>query len=185
MHDVLEGYLEAVSKEFRTLKRQADKALAQVDDAAFFARLDEESNSMAVIVKHVAGNLRSRWTDFLTTDGEKPERHRDREFIIEDGDTRATLTAAWDEGWKILTESVAALTLSDLDKSVTIRNEPHSVVLALQRALTHTAGHVGQLVLLAKHCSGPNWRTVSIPKGQSDAFNVKMKERHVRVVGDR
>lgn len=178
MHDVLERYLEVIRKEFRTLKRQADKALAQVDDEAFFAQLDEESNSIAVLVKHMSGNLRSRWTDFLTSDGEKPGRHRDREFIIEDGETRAALTAAWEDGWRIVTESVAALSPTDLDKSVTIRSESQSVLVALERGLTHAAGHVGQLVLLAKHWSGPNWRTVSIPKGQSDAFNDKMKERH-------
>ena len=157
-------YLDDCVSQLRALKAQADKAIAQVDDAQFFALLDADANSIAMIVKHVAGNMRSRWTDFLTTDGEKPDRHRDTEFERESGDTRGAILGRWEAGWDLLLTTVTSLQPDDLEKSVTIRGEPHTVVQAIVRQMSHYASHVGQIVLLAKHYAGPNWKTLSIPK---------------------
>lgn len=153
--------------QLRKLKTQADKAMAQIDDGQFFALIDEDANSIALIVKHVAGNMRSRWTDVLTTDGEKPDRHRDSEFEREAGDTREALLARWESGWSVLFTAIGSLTPADLAKTITIRNEPHTVVQAINRQLSHYAAHVGQIVLLAKHFAGPKWQTLSIPKKQN------------------
>ena len=150
--------------QLRKLKAQADKAMAQVDDGQFFALIDEDANSIALIVKHVAGNMRSRWTDFLTTDGEKPDRHRDTEFEREPGDTREALLARWESGWNALFTAITSLAPADLAKTVTIRNEPQTVVQAITRQLSHYSAHVGQIVLLAKHFAGANWQTLTIPK---------------------
>jgi hypothetical protein len=150
--------------QLRKLKSQADKAMAQVDEAQFFALIDENANSIALIAKHVAGNMRSRWADFLTTDGEKPDRRRDTEFEREPGDTREAILARWEAGWNVLFGSIMSLTPGDLGKTVTIRNEPHTVVQAINRQLSHYSAHVGQIVLLAKHFAGPRWQTLSIPK---------------------
>ncbi len=169
-------YLEDVIAQFRALKRMADRALVQVDDQQYFAQLDAESNSLALIVKHVAGNLISRWTDFLTADGEKPDRKRDSEFLIEPGDTRAVLTARWETGWQRLFDALAPLSADDLLRTVRIRGEGHTVVQAVNRQLAHYADHVGQIVFLAKHCAGPNWKTLSIPRGQSEKFNQRMQQ---------
>jgi hypothetical protein len=155
---------------FRKQKELAERALAQVDDDAFFRALDAESNSLAVLVQHVAGNLRSRFRDFLTTDGEKPDRHRDGEFELAAGALRAELMARWEAGWAILFETLASLAPADLLHTVTIRGEPHTVVQALDRALAHYAQHAGQIVLLAKHWAGPAWKTLSIPRGRSREF---------------
>ena len=145
-------------------KQLADGALAQIDDASFFAALDRESNSIAVIVKHVAGNLRSRFTDFLTTDGEKPDRLRDTEFELGRVETRAELMAKWERSWGILFETLRALSPDDLARTITVRGESASVLQALLRALAHLAQHVGQIVLLAKHFAGTRWKTLSIPR---------------------
>lgn len=171
-----EHWLEDAKLEFRRMKRQAEKALAQVSDEEFFRALDPESNSLAIIVKHVAGNLRSRWTDFLTSDGEKPDRNRDTEFELGPADTREALMAGWEAGWELLNEALA-LAPEDVERTVLIRGEPHSVVQAVNRQLTHYAGHVGQIVFLAKHLVGPRWKTLSVPRGQSVAFNAKMVEK--------
>lgn len=157
-------YLDDSLFQLRKLKTQADKAMAQVDDSQFFALIDADANSIALIVKHVAGNMRSRWTDFLTTDGEKPDRDRDREFDIEKTDTRASLLARWRAGWDVLFGALASLQPGDLGKTVLIRNEPHTVVQAINRQVSHYSAHVGQIVLLAKHFAGPKWQTLSIPK---------------------
>jgi hypothetical protein len=157
-------YLDDCVSQLRGLKAQADKAMAQVDDAQFFALLDADANSIAMIVKHVAGNMRSRWTDFLTTDGEKPDRHRDTEFERETADTRDVILARWEAGWDLLLKTVTSLQPEDLERSVTIRGEPHTVVQAIARQMSHYASHVGQIVLLAKHYAGPGWKTLSIPK---------------------
>lgn len=169
-------WLEDARLEFRRLKRQAEKALSQVSDDDFFRALDPESNSLAVIVKHLAGNLRSRWTDFLTSDGEKPDRNRDTEFELGPGDTREALMARWEAGWKLLADALA-LSPQDAERTVLIRDEPHTVVQAVNRQLTHYAGHVGQIVFLAKHLAGPGWQTLSVPRGQSVAFNARMAEK--------
>ncbi len=169
--------IDELRGEARRHKEFADQALAQVDDAGFVAALDAESNSLALIVKHVANNLRSRWTDFYDADGEKPDRHRDREFELEPGDTRAALMERWDAGWRCLFATLDTMTPADLARTVVIRSEPHTVTRAALRSLTHTAGHVGQIVLLAKHVASAHWCTLSIPRGQSDQVNATMRER--------
>jgi hypothetical protein len=172
-------YLDDSLRQLRTLKHQADGALAQIDDAQLFGSLDPESNSIAIIMKHMAGNMRSRWTDFLTSDGEKPDRDRDSEFEITDGDTAAQVKAAWERGWALLLNTIAALTPQDLEKTIRIRGEAHSVVEAINRQATHYAAHVGQIVLLAKHAAGPRWQSLSIPRGQSRTFDVAKGGRSV------
>jgi hypothetical protein len=157
-------YIDDCLFQLRKLKAQAEKAIAQIDDAQFFALLDEDANSIALIMKHVAGNMRSRWTDFLTTDGEKPDRHRDTEFEQEAGDTRDAIVARWNAGWEVLFNALSSLHPADLGQTVTIRNEPHTVVQAINRQVSHYSAHVGQIVLLAKHFAGPNWQTLTIPK---------------------
>lgn len=161
---IKQHYIDDSLFQLRKLKAQADKAMAQIDDAQFFSTLDPDANSIALIVKHVAGNMRSRWTDFLTTDGEKPDRNRDTEFEREAGDTRASLMARWDAGWDLLFQTLISLQPSDIDRTVTIRGEPHTVLQAINRQVSHYSVHVGQIVLLAKHYAGPRWQTLSIPK---------------------
>ena len=157
-------FLDDCLVQLRKLKAQADKAMAQIDDEQFAALIDPDANSIALIVKHVAGNMRSRWTDFLTTDGEKPDRDRDSEFEAHPGDTRAALLARWEDGWNRLLAAVSALRPGDLQKTVMIRGEPHTVVQAINRQMSHYSAHVGQIVLLAKHFAGPGWQTLSMPK---------------------
>lgn len=157
-----EHVLDTLRNALRRERALAERALVQLEAADWHARLDPESNSIAVLVRHLAGNLRSRWTDFLSTDGDKPERDRDGEFAITDA-TPEELTAAWDEAWDTLLATLDALTPADLMRTVTIRGEPHSVVQAIVRGLAHTAQHVGQIVLLAKHLRGEAWQTLSIP----------------------
>jgi hypothetical protein len=160
-------WIEQARSEFRKLRTQAERALAQVGDRTFLAEPGPESNSLALIVKHVGGNLRSRWTDILTTDGEKPDRDRDAEFEVRAGDTRASLMAAWQRGFEVVDASLAALGPDDLTRPVVIRGETLSIEAAVLRSLTHTSGHVGQIVWLAKYFSGERWQTLSIPRGQS------------------
>jgi uncharacterized protein DUF1572 len=166
-------YRDEVARQFHGLKKTADRALAQVSDADFFAALDAGSNSLALIVKHVAGNLRSRWTDFLTSDGEKPDRRRDSEFEIEPGDSRESLMKRWEEGWAILFSAIGPLDAKDFQRSVSIRGEQHSVLRAVNRQLAHYAYHVGQLVFLAKHFAGERWESLSIPRGESGQYNAR------------
>ena len=165
-------YLDDALAEFRKYRKFAEKALAQVSDDEWARTLDPESNSLALIVKHLSGNLRSRWTDFLTTDGEKPDRNRDTEFERYESDTRDALMALWESGWGLLFAALEPLTDDDLQKTVTIRGEAHTVLQAINRQLTHYASHVGQIVFLAKHLAGPRWKTLSIPRGQSRQFDV-------------
>jgi uncharacterized damage-inducible protein DinB len=157
------AFLEDARRSFAAAKDLADRAIAQVDDTGFFAEPGPETNSIAKIVKHMAGNLRSRWTDFLTTDGEKPDRNRDAEFESESGDTRAELLARWEGGWSIAMASLEALTVADLGRTVYIRGEAMSVGWAILRSLTHAHYHTGQIVLLARHYARA-WETLSIPK---------------------
>ena len=174
------AYLEDVRRVARYYKGLADDAMAQVDDAQFLTALREEENSIALVVKHMAGNLRSRWTDFLTTDGEKPDRNRDAEFEVLAGDGRAELMQAWERGWATFLQTLASLAPDDLGRTVLIRDEPQSVLRAVDRAVAHACYHVGQIVLLAKHFAGPGWRTLSIPRGQSRQFNARMTEQQGR-----
>jgi len=167
-------YLDDTLLQLNKLKAQAEKAIAQIDDRQFFATLDPEANSVAIIMKHMAGNMRSRWTDFLTSDGEKPDRNRDGEFEV-GGDTRSHVLTAWEDGWARLTGAVSSLRPEDLGKKVKIRGEDHTVVEAINRQVTHYAAHVGQIVLLAKHYAGQQWKTLSIPRGKSREFDVSKK----------
>ena len=170
MSDFFTNYRDDAIRSFRSYKRLAERAMEQVSDDEFFLQIDKESNSIAVMVKHIAGNQRSRWRDFLTSDGEKPDRHRDTEFeLIED--TRESLMAFWESGWATLFEALESLSTDDLEKTVTIRGEPHTVVEAINRQLTHYAYHIGQIVFLAKHLKASEWRTLSVPRNRSDEFN--------------
>ena len=171
MDSFREAFLRDFVRRYRSYKELGEKALTQIPDEHLGTEIDPGSNSVAVIVKHVGGNLRSRFTDFLTTDGEKPGRDRDSEFEIPGRVSRAELNRWWEEGWATLLGSVEALRPEDLDRVVTIRGEPHSVVEALSRSITHTAYHVGQIVYLARHFAGPQWTTLSIPKGGSRLHN--------------
>jgi hypothetical protein len=170
-----ESYLEAARREFRRLKRLADAALAQLDDRELLLPLGAGDLSAALLMKHFAGNMFSRWRDFLTTDGEKPDRDRDSEFVISLADTRERLTERWDGGWSCLFETLDTLREEDLARTVLIRREPHSVLQAIQRQLTHYAYHTGQIVLAAKCLVGPRWQTLSVAKGQSRSFNESPK----------
>jgi hypothetical protein len=165
-------YLDDCVVQLRKLKTQAEKAIAQIEDGHLFATLDPESNSIAIIMKHIAGNMRSRWTDFLTSDGEKPNRNRDTEFEQDTDETRAALLARWEEGWDRFAKTITSLSPADLNKTITIRGESHSVIEAINRQMTHYAAHVGQIVLLAKHYAGSRWQTLSIPRGKSKHVDV-------------
>jgi len=163
-------YLVDLVRTFRNYKALGDGALSQVSDADLHTLLDGDANSIAVIVKHLAGNLRSRLADFLTTDGEKPARDRDAEFEMAEGISKNDINGWGEDGWTIALSSLESLTPEDLERTVTIRGEPFLVVEALNRIATHTAYHVGQITLLAKHFAGPNWKSLSIPKGQSRQY---------------
>ena len=178
MSDIGPHYLDEIFRGLRGHKRLADAAIAQLNDEQFFALLDPESNSVALIVKHMAGNLRSRFTDFLTTDGEKPDRNRDLEFVSAGNTKRDELLKAWELNWQLLFETINSLRPEDLERTVTIRGEPHTVLQALNRAVTHAAYHMGQIVFLAKHWKGAKWQTLSVPKGKSEQYNSKMLEKH-------
>ena len=169
-------YLQDIIRRFRRLKQLADRAVAQLDDQDWFVTLDEKANSVAIMLKHIAGNMRSRWTDFLTTDGEKPDRRRDSEFQLEQAD-RAAILARWETGWEILFGVLESLTVDDLTKTVLIRQEPHAVPQAIHRQLSHYAYHIGQLVFLCKHLTGSDWQSLSIPRGKSGEFNEMMRRR--------
>jgi len=170
MKSIIENYHLDALQSFRNYKKLAERAIEQISDEDFATTIDAESNSVALIVKHVAGNLRSRWTDFLTSDGEKDFRNRDAEFEMI-GDTRESLMKFWEEGWKILFENIEPLTVEDFSKTVTIRGEPHTIVEAINRQLTHYAYHIGQIVFLAKHLRSAEWKTLSVPRNKSGQFN--------------
>ena len=155
---------------FRRQKELAERALAQVTDEDFFRTIDAESNSIAILVKHVGGNLLSRWTDFLTSDGEKPTRNRDGEFIVSNSSEqaeRAAIMSLWNDGWTALSTTLAQLRADDLLATVTIRGEAMTALAAMHRGVAHISQHVGQIVLLAKHYRSADWKTLSIPRGQS------------------
>lgn len=170
--DIITEFLSATINAFEANKRLADRAVIQVPDDKLHVALDENTNSIAVIMKHVAGNLTSRWTDFLTTDGEKPSRNRDDEFV-DTFKSRTEILDCWERGWACLFGSVKSLTPPDLEKTVLIRGEPHSVPLALERSLGHTCYHIGQIVQVARIHAGDKWQTLTIPRGGSEQFNQK------------
>ena len=163
-------FIAAIFNAFEANKRLADRAVEQVPDDKLHAALDANTNSIAIIMKHIAGNLISRWTDFLTTDGEKPWRNRDGEFVDTFG-SRAELLEAWERGWACLLTAQRGLKREDLEKTVLIRGEPHSVPLALERSLCHTCYHIGQIVQVARIHAGEEWTTLTIPRGCSEQFN--------------
>ena len=169
MSSILNYHDDAING-FRGYKKLAERALEQVTDEEFFHVIDPESNSLAIIVKHIAGNLLSRWSDFLESDGEKPTRNRDSEFVQVD-DTRESLMQMWENGWSTLFAAVEPLEEPQLSLTVTIRGEPHTVVEAINRQLTHYAYHVGQIVFLAKHLRSSQWATLSVPRNRSAEFN--------------
>jgi hypothetical protein len=154
---------------FQYYKKLAERGIAQCPDESLFTILDPQSNSIAIIVKHMAGNMRSRWTDFLTSDGEKPDRNRDTEFE-EPPKTRAELMEMWERGWRLLFGALEPLNDADLTRTITIRTEPHSVMQAINRQVAHYSYHVGQIVFLARHFAGDKWQTLSVPRGQSKQF---------------
>jgi hypothetical protein len=170
------SYIEDSLAVFRYYKKLAERAMEQVTDAQLFTLLDDEANSIAIIVKHMTGNMRSRWTDFLTTDGEKPNRNRDSEFLDPPA-TREALLKDWEESWSRVFHAIEPLADADLGRAITIRGEPHSVMQAINRQLAHYPHHVGQIVLLAKHFAGPQWQSLSVPRNQSAEFNRKVAAR--------
>ncbi len=170
MEQIIQNYHSDALESFRNYKTMAENAMAQVTDDEFFKCIDAESNSIAVIVKHIAGNQRSRWTDFLISDGEKPDRFRDSEFVAFGEETRESLMQVWENGWQTVFEAVEPLVIEDFSKTVVIRGEPHTVVEALNRQLTHYALHIGQILFIAKHFRAGEWQTLSIPKNKSAEF---------------
>lgn len=170
-------YLEDAVLNFRGYKKLADKAFEQTTDEDFFRVIDEEANSIAVIVKHMVGNMLSRWTDFLTSDGEKPDRNRDMEFVITPDATRDELLAQWEKGWNCVFGAIESLEPEDLMKTVLIRGEAHTVVKAINRQMTHYGYHVGQIVFLAKHFKSTAWKSLSIPRNRSAEFNAYLTEK--------
>ena len=168
-------YLVDAIKTFHDYKKLAERAFDQISDEDFFKTIDEESNSIAVNVKHMAGNMLSRWTDFLTTDGEKPERNRDIEFVMLPGTTRDEMFAYWQRGWKCVFDAVEPLQPDDLMRTVTIRGEDHTVIQAINRQLAHYAYHTGQIVFLAKHLRSSEWQSLSVPRNKSAAFSARLQ----------
>jgi hypothetical protein len=166
------AHLKDVVRTFRNYKSLGDKAIAQAPDAHLKTELDPNSNSIAIIVKHVSGNLRSRFTDFLTSDGEKPDRRRDTEFEPGDLVAREDIVKLWNDGWAVAIGAIEALAPEDLDRTVHIRGEAFLVSEALNRSAAHTAYHVGQIVYLARHFAGGAWTSLTIPKGESAKYAV-------------
>jgi len=170
-------YLEDALRTFRNYKTLAERALAQISDEDFFRTIDEESNSIAINIKHMAGNMLSRWTDFLTTDGEKPERNRDMEFVMLPETTKEEMLTYWEKGWKVTLEAIESLRPDDLMRTIAIRGQDHTVVQAINRQMAHYAYHVGQIVYLAKHFKSSEWKSLSVPKNKSAELNAKLQNR--------
>jgi hypothetical protein len=171
--DIAAHYLEEAFRQMRGHKHLTEGAVAQLSDEELFRVIDSESNSVAIIMKHMAGNMRSRFVDFLTTDGEKPNRHRDTEFIMDANTTRDDVMRNWEEGWSIVFDALKSLTPEDVMTTVTIRGEQHTVLQAINRQIAHYAHHSGQILFLAKHLRGSEWKTLSVPRGKSEEYNAK------------
>lgn len=171
------GFLPLCLTEFQRLKNFLNAAVSQISPEDYHRRLDPESNTIAELMKHLAGNTKSRCRDFLKSDGEKPDRDRDSEFVTSDTDAPEKLIQTLNEAWAILFDEYGRLTEEDLARTITIRGEPHTVQQALLRQLTHHAGHVGQIVLLAKHCAAGKWQTLTVPRGQSREYEKMMREK--------
>lgn len=170
-------YLQDSIASLSAYKKQADKAMAQLKDDEFFITIDEEANSVAIIMKHMAGNMLSRWTDFLTTDGEKPNRNRDMEFVVDSTTTKDEIIDYWEKGWRCVFEALEPLQAGDLEREVMIRGEAHTVMQAINRQLMHYANHIGQIVFLAKHFRSSGWQSLSIPRNRSAEFTAKLKAK--------
>jgi hypothetical protein len=168
--EIAAHYLDEARRQMRGNKRLAEGAMAQLQDQDFFVTLDPEANSVAILVKHLAGNMRSRFTDFLTTDGEKPDRFRDQEFELTSATTRAQVMQWWEDGWGCVFAAIEGLKPEDVMRTVTIRGEPHTVLQAINRQIAHYAHHIGQIVFLAKHLRSSQWKTLSIPRGKSGEY---------------
>ena len=168
-------YLEDAVARMQDYRTQADKAIAQLKDEEFFISLDEEGNSVAVIMKHLAGNMISRWTEFLTTDGEKPNRNRDSEFVIEPKISKDDIISYWEKGWQCLFEALKPLKAEDLEKKILIRGQEHTVLQAINRQLMHYANHIGQIIFLAKHFRSSEWKTLSVARNRSEEFTARLK----------
>src|SRR5829696_7062375 len=171
---IIQNYLDDARSALRAYKKLADKAVDQLNDEEFFVTIDEEANSIAVVMKHMAGNMFSRWTDFLTSDGEKADRNRDMEFVIEAQTTKDDVLAYWERGWQCVFNALEPLRPEDFEKSVLIRGEKHTIVQAINRQLMHYAYHIGQIVLLAKHFRSAEWDSLSIPRNRSAEFNASL-----------
>ena len=169
-------YLDDALKWFRYYKQLAERAFAQISDEDFFRTIDQESNSIAINVKHMAGNMISRWTDFMTSDGEKPDRNRDMEFVMLPETTKGDMLEYWEKGWQVTFDAIEPLTPDELMRTIRIRGQDHTVVQAINRQLAHYAYHVGQIVYLAKHFKADNWQTLSVPKNKSAEFNKYLSE---------
>jgi uncharacterized protein DUF1572 len=168
--EIAAHYLDEVRRQFRGHKRMGEGAMAQLKDEELFVTLDPEANSVAILVKHLAGNMRSRFTDFLTTDGEKPDRFRDQEFEVTSATTRAEVMKWWEEGWARVFSAIEGLKPEDVMRTVTIRGEPHTVLQAMNRQIAHYAQHIGQIIFLAKHLRSDQWKTLTIPRGKSESY---------------
>jgi hypothetical protein len=180
MTDLASEYLEEMKRQFRGHKRMGEAAMAQLEDKDFLAVLDPQSNSVAMLVKHIASNARSRFTDFLSSDGEKPDRFRDQEFEVPQRATREEVMRWWEQGWARVFSTLDSLRPEDVQRTVTIRSEPHTVMQALNRALAHYAQHVGQIVFLAKHLRSEQWQMLSIPRGKSEDYKTASPKTHTR-----
>jgi Protein of unknown function (DUF1572) len=170
MTDLATHYIDEARRQLRGQKRLGEGAIAQLKDEDLFRTIDLESNSVAIVVKHIAGNMRSRFTDFLTSDGEKPNRFRDQEFELNSATTRDDVMRWWEEGWAQVFAALDSLKPEDVMRAVTIRGEPHTVLQAINRQIAHYSGHIGQIIFLAKHLRAHEWKTLSIPRGKSEEF---------------
>ena len=179
MNDPAQHYLADALQTFRDSKKLAERAFAQIGDEDFFKTLDDESNSIAVNMKHMAGNMLSRWTDFLTTDGEKPNRDRDMEFVILPDTGTAELLSYWEKGWQCVFSAIEPLGPDDLLRTVLIRGQEHTVLQAINRQIAHYAYHVGQIVFLAKHFKSSEWQSLSVPRNKSAEFNARVRSPRV------
>lgn len=177
MSDIPTMFLELATITFQKQKSMGERAMAQLSDSQLLQAIDPEANSIAVIVKHLHGNMRSRWTDFLTSDGEKPDRQRDGEFITTPSTSRESVMQWWDEGWALVFSALNGLTPSDVGATVRVRGEELSVMAAILRQIDHYAQHIGQIVLLAKHARGADWQSLSIPRGKSEEYLRRLTER--------
>ena len=168
---IIQNYLADALSSFRAYKKLADKAIEQTKDDELFVKLDDEANSIAIVIKHMAGNMISRWTDFLNSDGEKPDRNRDMEFVIDEASSKDDLLAYWGRGWQCVFDAIEPLKSVDLERKVLIRGQEHTIVQAINRQLMHYSYHIGQIVFLAKHFRSSEWRSLSIPRNRSAEFN--------------